>query len=62
METVLETLTNKQREKDVIGFLPIKELFAKKFYQYIRSQSTNHITAQLHWIVKCERLLLSKNA
>ena len=62
MERVLETLTNKQREKDVIGFLPIKELFSKKFYQYIRSQSTNHITAQLHWIVKCERLLLSKNA
>jgi hypothetical protein len=62
MEKVLEVLTSKPAGKDVIGFLPIKELFSENFYKYIRRQSTNHVAAQLHWIVKCERLFLSKNA
>ena len=62
MEKVLETMTTKPAGKDVIGFLPIKELFSEKFFKYIRSQTTQHIKAQLHWIVQCERLFLSKNA
>ena len=62
MEKVLETLATKPAGKDVIGFLPIKELFSEKFFKYIRSQTTQHIKAQLHWIVQCERLLLSNNA
>ena len=60
LENVLEVWTSKPAGKDIIGFLPIKELFSKKFYQYIRKHSTNHTRQQLNWIVKCERLLLSK--
>ena len=62
LEKVLETLTTKSAGKDVIGFLPIQELFSEKFYKYMRRQTTRHISAQLHCIVQCERLLFSKHA
>ena len=59
MEKVLKVVTSKQPQKDVTGFLPIKDLFSEKFYKYIRKQATNHVRNQLNWIVKCERLLVT---
>ena len=62
MERLSEVfIINKPLEKGIISFLPISELFSEEFYKYIRTQSTNHVKQQLNWIVKCERVFLSKN-
>ena len=61
-EKVLEVLTSNPPQRDVIGFLPIKELFSEKFYKHIRKHTTNHVKNQLSWIIKCERLVATKNA